>query len=349
MVYCPDAPMRQAKTPRMFDKISGILLTGKSAEGIRSGNCERPESMKQEVYVERTEVATAPSLTRRVSWGAIFAGFFVTMVVQLTLTLLGTAFGAASLDSMRDHQNGQKMAIASGVWLLATGLVSIWVGACVAGRLSGGPRRADGLIHGIVTWSVSTCATLALLATTLGAIIGGTGALLGGALALGGLTGGGNNEAPLQEQVKNLFPQAGPLLPPTGRTEQGAQPPGKLTELSQKDPQLAAALAEMEKKGGAAQASEERDKAVSLLTAQYNMDQQQAGNLVQQWDQEYQHARGQTEQKAGEVANAATRGVASGALWGFVALALGLIFAAWGGWVGTASLPAYVETVGTTA
>jgi hypothetical protein len=300
--------------------------------------------MKQEVYVERTEVATAPSLARRVSWGAIFAGFFVTMVVQLTLTLLGAAVGAASLEPMRDDHNGQKIAIATGIWLLATGLISIWVGACVAGRLSGGPRRADGLIHGIVTWSVSTCATLALLATTLGAVLGGTGALLGGALALGGLTGSEGNEAPLQEQVKNLFPQGGPLLPPTGRTEQGAaQPPGKLTELSQKDGQLAAALAEMEKKGGAAQASEERDKAISMLTAQYNMDQQQASNLVQQWDQEYQHAQAQTQQKAGQTAKTATRGVASGALWGFVALALGLIFAAWGGWAGTASLPTYVQ------
>jgi hypothetical protein len=251
---------------------------------------------------------------------------------------------------MREQQSSGKVAIASGIWLLVTGLISIWVGACVSGRLSGGPRRADGLIHGIVTWSVSTCATLALLATALGGVIGGTGALLGGALALGGLTTGGNNEAPLQEQVKNLFPQAGPLLAPTGRTEQGgAQPPGKLTELSQKDPQLAAALAEMEKKGGAAQASEERDKAINMLTAQYNMDQQQAGNLVQQWDQEFQHAKTQTDQKVGDTANTATRGVASGAIWGFVALLLGLIFAAWGGWVGTASLPAYVEPVRTTA
>jgi hypothetical protein len=299
--------------------------------------------MKQEVYVERTEVATAPSLTRRVSWGAIFAGLFVTMVIQLTLTLLGAAVGVASLEPMRDQQSGHKLAIASGIWLLVTGLISVWVGACVAGRLSGGPRRADGLIHGIVTWSVSTCATLALLATALGAVIGGTSALLGGALALGNLTTGGNNEAPLQEQVKNLFSQPGPLLPPTGRTEQGAQPPGKLTELAQKDPQLASTLQDMEKKGGAAQASEERDKAVNMLTTQHNMDQQEAGNLVQQWDQEYQHAQTQTDQNAANGTNTATRGVASGAIWGFVALLLGLIFAAWGGWAGTASLPGYVE------
>jgi hypothetical protein len=312
--------------------------------------------MKEEVHIE-TGYAAAPSLTRRVSWGAIFAGFFVTMVVQLTLTLLGAAVGAASLEPFREPHSGQKVAIASGIWLLASGLISIWVGACVAGRLCGGPQRADGLIHGIVAWSVSTCATLALLATTVGAVIGGTAALLGGALELGNLTKSEEITAPLQEQVKNLFPQAGPSLPPTGRTDQGAQKspseqgaqqqPTKLTDLAQKDPQLSAALSEMQKKGGASQAAEERDKVVNMLTSQYNMDQQQALNSVQQWEQESQQPRTQTEQKAGEVATAATRGVASGALWGFIALTLGLLFAAWGGWAGTASLLRNVEVVKT--
>src|SRR5882672_31327 len=261
--------------------------------------------MKEQVYVENAEL-TPPSLTRRVSWGAIFAGFFVTMVIQLMLTLLGAAVGAASLEPFREPHSGQKVAIASGIWLLASGLISIWVGACVAGRLCGGPQRADGLIHGIVAWSVSTCATLALLATTIGAVIGGTAALLGGALELGNLTKSEGTTAPLQEQVKNLFPQAGPSLPPTGRTEEGAQqqssqqqqgaqqqqgqqqPSGKLSDLAQKDPELSAALTDMQKKGGASQANEERDKAVNILTTKYNMDKQEAANLVQQWNPESQ-------------------------------------------------------------
>jgi hypothetical protein len=308
--------------------------------------------MKEQVYVENAEL-TPPSLTRRVSWGAIFAGFFVTMVIQLTLTLLGAAVGAASLEPFREPHSGQKVAIASGIWLLASGLISIWVGACVAGRLCGGPQRADGLIHGIVAWSVSTCATLALLATTLGAAIGGTAALLGGALELGNLTKSEASTAPLQEQVKNLFPQGGsspsaPSLPPTGRTDQSAQQPsGKLTDLAQKDPELSGTLTEMQKKGGASQAAEERDKIVNMLTTKYNIDKQEAANLVQQWNPDSQQAGAQTDQKTAEVVSAATRGLGSGALWGFIALTLGLLFAAWGGWAGTASLVRNVEVVKT--
>lgn len=313
--------------------------------------------MKQEVYVENAEL-TPPSLTRRVSWGAIFAGFFVTMVVQLTLTLLGAAIGIASLEPFREPHSGQKVAIASGIWLLVSGLISIWVGACVAGRLCGGPRRADGLIHGIVAWSVSTCATLALLATAVGTAIGGTAALLGGALELGNLTKNGESTSSLQEQVQNLFPQSGSTLAPTGRSEQGNQqqppagqdtqpPSGKLNDLAQKDPDLSTALSEMHKKGGPSQATQERDKVVSMLTSKYNMDQQQAADAVQQWDQESQQRGQQTEQKVQQAAAAASRGLESGALWGFIALILGLIFAAWGGWVGTASLLRNVQVVQT--
>jgi len=313
--------------------------------------------MKQEVYVENAEI-TPPSLTRRVSWGAIFAGFFVTMVTQLTLTLLGAAIGIASLEPFREPHSGQKVAIASGIWLLVSGLISIWVGACVAGRLCGGPRRADGLIHGIVAWSVSTCATLALLATAVGTAIGGTAALLGGALELGNLTRSEETTASLQEQVKTLFPQSGPSLPPTGRTEQGnhpqqpteqsvqQQPSGKLNDLAQKDPELSAALTDMQNKGGPSQATEERDKAVNILTTKLQMDKQEAANLVQQWNPESQQGGAQTEQKANQAA-AATRGLASGALWGFVALSLGFLFAAWGGWAGTASLLRNVQVVQT--
>lgn len=319
--------------------------------------------MKQEVYVENAEV-TPPSLTRRVSWGAIFAGFFVTIVIQLTLTLLGAAVGIASLEPFREPHSGQKVAIASGIWLLVSGLISIWVGACVAGRLCGGPRRADGLIHGIVTWSVSTCATLALLATTIGTVIGGTASLLGGALELGNLTKSEETTASLQEQVKNLFPQgesspSAQSLPPTGRTEEGVQqqgaqqqaaqqqPSGKLNDLAQKDPELSAALTDMQNKGGPSQATQERDKAVNILTTKHKIDKQEAANLVQQWNPQSQQSGAQAEQKTTEVASAATRGLASGALWGFIALLLGLLFAAWGGWAGSSSLLRNVEVVQT--
>src|SRR5690349_21302313 len=146
--------------------------------------------MGTEVIVDQSKITAAPSLARRVSWGAIFAGLFVTIVIQLLFTLLGLAVGVISMDTIRDQGGAHRLAIGAGIWLLVTGLISIWSGSCVAGRLCGGPLRSDGLIHGIVCWSVSTCAAMLLLATTAGALLGGTGALLNGAMAVGGAATG---------------------------------------------------------------------------------------------------------------------------------------------------------------
>lgn len=240
--------------------------------------------MATEVIIDSTKIpASAPSLARRVSWGAIFAGLFVTIVIQLLFTLLGLAVGMVSMESMRDQGSGHKLALGAGIWLLVTGLISIWAGSCVAGRLCGGPLRSDGLIHGIVSWSVSTCATMFLLATTAGALLGGAGALLNGAIAVGGAaTGNDANLASIQES----FPQVSANLAPTGRTpdsQAGAQP-GQ--------------------------------------SVQQNQNDQQQGNA-----------------SSSSSSESANRAVAQGALWGCIALVLGLLMAAWGGWTGTASLP----------
>lgn len=291
---------------------------------------------EDEVQIQPTTAPWAPSRVRRVSWGAIFAGLFVTIALQLMLTLLGAAVGAATVNPMQEQNPLKGLGTASGIWLLVTSLISIWIGSCVAGRLSGGPRRTDGLLHGVVTWSVSTLAMVMLLATTLGALLGGTGALLSNAIPQG--TQNTPAAASLTDQIKGMFPQAGALLPPTGRTD-GQQVPGELTSLAQQDSELAAAMARMEKNGGASRATQARDQVVQILTSKHNMDQAQATSLVNQWDQQFQQVQRQVEQKTRQAGDVAARGISQGALVGFIALLLGIAVAAWGGWVGTASLP----------
>jgi hypothetical protein len=169
---------------------------------------------------------------------------------------------------------------------------------------------------------------------------------LSGTLAVGNKTFGRQNEtASLQDQVKSLFPQAGALLPPTGRTESNSQTPGSLTQVAQQDPEVATALARMEKNG--ANETQDRDQLVNLLTTKHSMTQQQATDLVNQWDQNSQQAKNQTEQKAREVGDKAARGTSRAALWGFIGLLLGLLAAAWGGWTGAASIPQYIEITAT--
>jgi len=238
--------------------------------------------MKEEVLVEETPLGiVAPSGLRRASWGAVFAGMFFTTVLQIMFTLLGMAVGFGPLRPSHQANPGQAMAMGSGIWLLVTGLVSIWIGACVAGRLSGGPRRADGMLHGLITWSVSVVVAFGLLATTIGTVVGGTAALVNGAVAsLGGASAEGQDVvASLGQDVRSVLPQAAALLPPTGRTE-GQQVPER-----------------------------------------------------------FQQANGQASQDLHQTGQVVANGLSQGAFWGFLALFLGLLVAAWGGWAGTATLP----------
>ena len=240
--------------------------------------------MKKEAAVDNVELASAPSLVRRVSWGAILAGLFVTLVIQVMFTLLGAAIGLASLDHLQQSSSGKSIAIGSGIWMLVTALVSIWVGACISGRLSGGPGRTDGLIHGLVTWSVSTCATLLLLTTVTTTLLGAAGSLFHGAVALGGAALGSDQSTPWQNQIMGATAQAQNALTPTGRTNEN----------------------------------------------QVSQSQVSTNQIAQ-------------------AAETAKEGASKGALWGFIALVLGMAAAAWGGWVGTASLPPRVEEVAVAA
>lgn len=294
-----------------------------------------------EVHHTATTPRLAPSRVRRVSWGAIFAGLTVTIVVQIMFTLLGAAIGAATINPLTEANPTKGLGIGAAIWMLVTGLISIWIGSCVAGRLSGGPRRADGMLHGIVTWSASTLTMLFLLATATGAVVGGAGALLGSALSGQGGQGGGQAMSSVTDTLRSAVPQSGALLPPTGR--EGEQTPGQITALAQKDPALAAALTRMEKNGGAQQSPQDRDQVVSMLTSKHNMDQQQATSLLTAWDQQFRQMQPQMEQKARQAGETAASGIGKGALWAFIALALGLGAAAWGGWVGTATLPRPTE------
>lgn len=290
--------------------------------------------MSEQILTERT---TSPWLKgwSRASWGAILAGMFVTVVLQLMLTLLGTAIGFATIHPMQEQNPTEGMGLASGIWLLVSSLISVWVGACIAGRLAGGARR-DGMIHGIVTWSVATSLTVFTLATATGALLGGAGTILSNAVKSGAQNPNSENFlSAAGDQVKSMFPQAGSLLPPTGR-DQGRQTPGQLTSLAAQDPDLAAALARAEANNEDTQA---KDQVVNLLTTKHNMDQQQAVNLFNQWHQNAQQVHAQVSQKAREVGQKATHGIAMGALWAFIVLFLGLLVSAWGGWAGAASLP----------
>ncbi|HVV71216.1 MAG TPA: hypothetical protein VHI52_06930 [Verrucomicrobiae bacterium] len=206
-------------------------------------------------------MAIAPIPRRRVSWGAIWAGMFVTLLMQIMFTLLGVACGIATLNPLHNMAAAPGgLSYGAAIWLMVSWLVSVWIGSCVAGWMSAGPRRSDGTVHGLVVWSFSSAIILLLTTGVVGTMLGSTGSAVGYPNVRG--------LAALQQQQTT---QPNNALSPTGRTD--TQQPAQNSENSNSN------------QGGAVSGA----------------------NLTGQ------------------------------ALWGFIALILGLAVAAWGGSTGVAS------------
>jgi hypothetical protein len=174
--------------------------------------------------------ASVPAVaTKRISWGAILAGAVLALVIQLALSLLGLGIGLGTIDPLTEQNPMDGIGIGAGIWWVASMLLSLYLGASVASRLAGMPRPTDGMLHGLLTWSVVTLLTFYLLTTAVGRIIGGVTGVAGRALS--GVGNGLAAVAPeageaikgeLKEQgidLNDVKQQARLLLRQTGKAE----------------------------------------------------------------------------------------------------------------------------------
>ncbi len=133
------------------------------------------------------DMAVLPQALERISWGAILAGAVVALMTQLTLNLLAVAIGASTLNPADDEsasaaEVGKGTVVSIGLVMLA----SLFVGGWMAARFAGTPERLDGLLHGLIVWGLVTLATMFLVTTTIGRILGGLSRLLRQGLRLAG-------------------------------------------------------------------------------------------------------------------------------------------------------------------
>lgn len=107
----------------------------------------------------------------RLSWGAIFAGLVIAMVLQLVLGLLGLGIGLAWWDQGDPLQT---LGIGAGIWAVVSAIIALFVGGATAGRLAGILNRGDGALHGVLVWGLSMIATIFLVTNGVGMLVGGT-------------------------------------------------------------------------------------------------------------------------------------------------------------------------------
>ena len=301
---------------------------------------------------------------KRISWGAIFAGALLAIVLQLALSLLGLGVGLGTIDPLTEQNPMAGIGIGAAIWWMVTMLGSLYLGATVASRLAGMPRPTDGLLHGLLTWAVVTLLTFYLLTTAVGRIIGGVTGIAGRALS--GMGSGiaavapGAGEA-LKGELKNqgidlndLKHQARLLLRQTGKAALSPENLAGQARAAGRDVQAEAGqsaanpqatgdnfddvidrlTSRADNLGNAA----DRDAAVNVVMKRTGKSRTESEQIVDNWISTAKQAQAklaevkvQAEQKARQAADAAAEGLSKAALLAALGLGLGAAAAAFGG------------------
>jgi hypothetical protein len=98
-------------------------------------------------------------LLHRVSWGALFAGFFFGFGIWMLLLALGAGIGLAAFDP-RDLQHWQGLGIGFGIWGVVAGIISMFLAGWLAARLSSADSKLAGMLHGAALWGFMLVAGL---------------------------------------------------------------------------------------------------------------------------------------------------------------------------------------------
>lgn len=145
-----------------------------------------------------------PYAVRRVSWGAIFAGAVVAVANQIAWAVLGTAIGSATVNPATEAAAAEGVGIFAGIWWLVTGLISLFLGGLVAGRLAGVPRRVDGMLNGLSVWALTTIAGVWLASS----VVGGMFNMLGSAAGTATTAATQTSQGPV-EQMRSILAEMG--------------------------------------------------------------------------------------------------------------------------------------------
>lgn len=180
-----------------------------------------------------------------IRWGAVLAGVAVGVSVQLALTLLGIATGLTATNLTE----GETVGTGPLIWAGFSMLVAAFVGGYVAARMSGLKRKADGILHGAVSWAVTTI-MFAVLATSVGgALVSGVFSNMSQLARAGASAAAASGESPLATLMRT----------------QGARLDADSMRQFQQYLQAG-----------------QRDQAVQLLSSRVGVDPTRASNIVDQ-------------------------------------------------------------------
>jgi hypothetical protein len=256
--------------------------------------------------MEIQNIESRPSrrpLFSAIRWGAILGGVVSGTASYLLLSLLGVAVGLTAIDPQSAEPVG-RVSLATGIWTGVSMLVGAFIGGYVAGHMSGLSRASDGMLHGFVSWGVTTLLYGVLTVSALGAILGGTFSVMGQVLQTGAETAAQSNGQAGEGALRQL--------------EQLLAGDGGNVEVSQES------LREVQQ----ALSAGNRDQAINTMVQDMGIEQSRAEQIADS-------AAPLLSRNPREVAGQAADALAVTSWWLFIGLLLSLALGIFGGAAGT--------------
>ena len=259
-------------------------------------------------------------MINNVSWGAVYAVDFLSLVTQLLPNMLGVGIGAATLNPLSgETPAASTLSMGAAIWWAVAGIIAAFIGGHTAGRLCGKPKESTAAWHGLTSWALATLIVGFLITTSVGAVVGGT------LSAVGGVARGATQAAaPMAAQAVDPFQGIELDL----RAGAGGNDPA-----AARDAAVASVRAVV--MGDPARAQEARDRATAALARAMDVSPDEARTRLAAYEQQFRQTVETGRQRAIEAADAAARTTSRAALLSFVALLLGALAAWFGGRLGT--------------
>jgi hypothetical protein len=294
---------------------------------------------------------------KRISWRAILMGLFITISVSMLLNLLGLGLGFISLIPTLDGL--KTVATGAVIWIILSSIISIYIGAWVAGREAPLALTYETILHGFMVWALDFLLGIVLVASSIGMLTGGITSLVGTSLSIAGEATATMAEkismvAPkATETVKNLFSNEAAML---GQIQDQAKDVLTTAQKKLKAAQKSVANEEATKKlqgelknliseyfsdNQNVDTAAVEDALANFLVKNSNMSEEKAKATIEGWKEKYDSLKEKTnqkvdeaQQKIGGVIENANKSIGKFALLSFFIMLLGAVAGGLGGFVG---------------
>lgn len=312
-----------------------------------------------------------------ISWRAIFAGTVCVLSIMLLLNLFGLAIGLGTINPTEESNPFSGIGTGTIIWWILSNLLALFVGGYVAARVGVSFSNKSGIVQGIMTWAVYTLISAWLLTSVVGSILSGVGSVVSGVLSTAGKAV--SQVAPdMQSQNQNQNQQLNisleqakqefyslledadkPALDPDNVEQNAEQALNQAQENAQdavtSPGNIGAEIDQIFNNAtnqfeGTFEALD-KEALVNILTERTNMSETEAERTVERYIAQYENLRQQVNsflEQAGQTAvkksEQVAQAVADASLYLAIALVLGILVAAAGGFLGVKTLRDDYET-----